>query len=114
MSYSRNEPVVWCPQESNQDLREAEKYGMVEFVTTEEFHAVAEMVIRTDINKAVQDYYPGKDFLCPVGSLLLWGLFFAEIVRVYPMKQFDHKILKWDNRTKTYSILIVGKVWNLA
>jgi hypothetical protein len=102
-------PKVFVTQYSKRlNFAEAEHYGEPVFLTQEEFRpnpappGVNDDIV-SEIERKMQDYVPGYDYIVLTGSSipnLIVGNLIAGL-------EAPHKLLKWSNRLHGYELFIV-------
>ncbi len=85
------------------DFSAAEKFGEVTFITDKEHRpepalANANDEVQQDIVRALSEYNQGYDFLLLAPSQII------NVIVGFLLDEGEHKILKWDNRSRNYRI----------
>lgn len=95
----------------NINFAEAEKYGEVVFLTSEEYRPEPVVALHNDsivdeIRRNFNKHYiPGEDYIMTTGSaipnVIVGGLIAGRSIN---NQRVEHKILKWSNRTSGYEL----------
>lgn len=104
-------PKVFVTQYTRRlDFTELNKYGEVVFLTRNEYEpepvpAEVNQVVKGDIERGMQDYIAGIDYIVTTGSalpnLIVGGIISGMTIgNVKP----EHRILKWSNRDHKYEL----------
>jgi len=104
---NKAQPKVFVGQYvRNLDFAEAEKFGEVVFLTSNEYRP--EPVVQSfndevinDIKRGMTAYIAGLDFIMTTGS----GI--PNILMGNLLRAGEHKVLKWSNQRKTYELFKV-------
>jgi len=99
---------VFITQEGNHNYTEAQEFGEVEFLTSDEFSPIPtsgkNKNILREIKAKMSTYIPGVDYIMPSGSPIVIGIAFM----IAREKGTAVKILKWDNQRRKYSGITVN------
>lgn len=99
-----HEVTVWVVQDNDYNIRPAEKYGTLRFITQNDLKMTqgsrSEILVGRDIREFIDEYKPEIDHILLVGNPVVIGLVFHALGTVFP--NCKHNILKWDSRERQY------------
>ena len=99
-------PTVWVVQDNGYTLTSAQKYGVLRFITQEDFHEAGdnhEQRIRRDVTEFCAEYVREDDYILLVGNPIMIGFVFAEMQK-RRIGVVSHKLLKWDRMYRKYFV----------
>jgi len=99
--------VFVTQEQAHLNYAQAEEYGDVVFCSMDDIPTVKGS-LRTgkyieEIRKRMAEYQPGVDYLMPAGS----PVNIATVMMLAGRIGSTHNILKWDNRSHTYSKVVL-------
>lgn len=101
---NQTQPKVFVAQYvRNLDYAEAEKFGKVEFLTSNEYRPEPTVQrfndeVVQDIKRGMSVYMQGVDYIMTTGSSL------PNVIIGSLLGKGEHKVLKWSNHRRTYEI----------
>ena len=100
------EPTVWVIQDNNYNIRTAEEYGTLRFITQHDLNMVSgsrsELLVTNDIREFIKEFNNNTDHILVIGNPIVIGLVFAALGQNLVANDSVIKILKWDARDKVY------------
>lgn len=104
-------PTVWVTQETDHDIRTAEKWGEVKFVAGRDFLSIKDSQVNGDLLERIQaaaiEFDPMWDWILITGSPYLAVMFVSCLTALYgpsvdDIPQGELKFLRWSNRDAQY------------
>lgn len=107
-------PTVWVTQETDHDIRSAEKWGEIRFVAGRDFLSIKDSQVNGDLLERIQaaaiEFDPFFDWILITGSPYLAVMFVAHLTALYGNNNpyvsgatmHEFKFLRWSNRDAQY------------
>lgn len=102
--------TVWVTQETGHDIRQAERWGDIKFVSGRDFLSIKNSQVNEDILDRIQaaaiEVDPATDWVLITGSPYIASMFVAQIIATNtdPQGCFNKAVnfLRWSNRDGQY------------
>jgi hypothetical protein len=104
-------PTVWVTQETDHDIRQAERWGDIKYVSGRDFLSIQDSEmnegILSKIRRCTLEFDPNKDWILITGSPYLAVMFVGSIVAICGptlnmSMEAPLRFLRWSNRDGQY------------